>query len=153
MASVHQINTSEGGVPKLPRDTAVIDESGIVGDMQADQVHHGGPDQALCLYSLEVIEELQAEGHPISPGSAGENLTISGLDWGSLELGQRLSIGPEAIVEITWHATPCQKNAKWFVNGDILRMSQSRNPGYSRLYAKVLKGGSVKPGNPVELIV
>lgn len=114
MASVHQANTSEGGVPKLPRDTAVIDESGIVGDMQADQVHHGSPDQALCLYSLEVIEELQAEGHPISPGSAGENLTISGLDWGSLELGQRLSIGPEAIVEITWHATPCQKNAQWF---------------------------------------
>jgi MOSC domain-containing protein YiiM len=69
MAHVHQINLSKGGVPKLPVDEAVIDESGVVGDVQADRVHHGHPDQALCLYSLEVIQELQREGHPIGPGS------------------------------------------------------------------------------------
>ncbi len=152
MASVHQINTSQGGVPKLPRDEAVIDGSGIVGDKQADRIHHGSPDQALCLFSLEVIEEFRAEGHPISPGSAGENLTISGLDWGSLEPGQKLRFGPEVTAEITAYATPCNKNAQWFLQSDILRMSQSRNPGSSRLYAKVLKGGSVRSGDPVELI-
>lgn len=68
MGRVHQINTSNGGVPKLAVDRAVIDESGVASDEHADKVHHGRPDQALCLYSLEVIETLRSEGHSIAPG-------------------------------------------------------------------------------------
>ncbi|MFB3051541.1 MAG: MOSC domain-containing protein, partial [Acidimicrobiia bacterium] len=77
MADIHQINVSDGGVPKTSVDHAMINERGVVGDRQEDTVHHGSPDQALCLYSLEVIERFKAEGHPIEPGFAGENLTIS----------------------------------------------------------------------------
>lgn len=153
MAWLHQISISTGGVPKLPVAEAVIDVSGVVGDVQADRVHHGSPDQALCLYSLEVIEELQAEGHPIAPGSAGENLTLSGLDWGGLEPGAKLRIGPEVEIEVTHFTTPCQKNAGWFLEGDFTRMSQSRHPGSSRLYSRVLRGGSVRAGDEVELVV
>jgi MOSC domain-containing protein YiiM len=149
MARVHQINLSKGGVPKLPVDEAAIDESGVVGDVQADRVHHTGPEQALCLYSLEVIEELQREGHPIAPGAAGENLTLSGLDWPSLEPGARLFVGPEVEIEVTYHATPCEKNARWFVAGDFTRMSEKRHPGSARLYARVLRGGRVRTGDEV----
>ncbi len=49
MAVIHQINVSDGGVPKTSVDTAMIDERGVVGDRQEDTVHHGSPDQALCL--------------------------------------------------------------------------------------------------------
>jgi len=52
MATVHQINTSDGGVPKLPVPTAEVGLRGVVGDRQADTKYHGSPDQALCLYSL-----------------------------------------------------------------------------------------------------
>jgi len=151
MAQVHQINLSKGGVPKLPVDEAVIDETGVVGDVQADRVHHGRPEQALCLYSLEVIEELQREGHPIAPGAAGENLTLSGLDWPSLEPGARIFVGPEVEIEVTWHTTPCEKNARWFVAGDFTRMSHKRHPGSSRLYARVVRGGPVRTGDEVRL--
>jgi len=151
MAQIHQINLSKGGVPKLPVAEADIDESGVVGDIQADRIHHGRPDQALCLYSLEVIEELQREGHPIAPGSAGENLTLSGLDWSKLVPGARLSVGPEVMIEVTGYTSPCQKNARWFVEGDFSRMSQTRHPGSSRLYAHVLQGGQVKTGDEVAL--
>lgn len=151
MARLHQINVSNGGVPKLPVEEALIDASGVVGDVQADREHHGSPDQALCLYSLEVIEQLQAEGHPISAGSAGENLTISGLDWPAIGPGQLLRIGPEVEIEVTWHTTPCKKNAEWFLEGDFTRMSQRLHPGSSRLYARVLRGGGVRSGDEVEL--
>ncbi len=90
MAVIHQINVSDGGVPKTSVDDVMVNERGVVGDRQEDTVHHGSPDQALCLYSLEVIERFKAEGHPIEPGFAGENLTISGLDWSSIEPGARL---------------------------------------------------------------
>lgn len=152
VARLYQINLSKGGVPKLPVGTAIVDESGVVGDEQADRVHHGHPEQALCLLSLEVIQRFQEEGHPIAPGSAGENLTISGLDWNDVVPGSRYRIGESVEFEVTGYATPCSKNARWFVNGDFGRMSQRRHPGESRIYARVVKGGSITPGDPVELL-
>ena len=152
MSHIHQINVSNGGVPKRPVDQATIDERGLVDDHQADLVHHGSPDQALCLYSLEVIERLRAEGHPIEPGFAGENLTITGLDWHDIVPGVRLTFGTEVEAEVTFYTPPCSKNAGWFVGGDFTRMAQGSHPGESRVYAKVLKGGSVRPADEVALV-
>lgn len=149
MPHVHQINVSEGGVPKLPVDRAAVGLDGMEGDRQADRKHHGGPDQTLCLYSLEVIEMLRAEGHPIGPGSAGENLTIAGLDWDAVASRQRFRIGDALVIEITDVATPCAKNAQWFANGRFSRMSETRHPGASRWYARVLTPGVVATGDPV----
>ncbi len=151
MGQIHQINTSGGGVPKLPVDDAVVDETGIVGDVQADRVHHGHPEQALCLFSLEVIQSLQAEGHPIAAGSAGENITVSGVDWSEVVPGTTMAIGPVRAI-ITDYATPCSKNARWFSDGRFDRMSAGKHPGESRVYARVVEGGSISPGDPVELI-
>src|SRR4030067_3548339 len=90
---IFQINTSNGGVPKFSRGLAEITFDGLVGDLQRNLDVHGGPERALCLYSLERILALQAEGHPIYPGSAGENLTLSGLDWSLVYPGVRLQLG------------------------------------------------------------
>lgn len=152
MARIHQINVSNGGVPKLPVDRAAVGTDGMEGDRQADRKHHGGPDQTLCLYSLEVIEMLRSEGHPISPGSAGENLTISGLDWATVAPDQRFRIGETLVIEITDTATPCAKNAQWFADSKFSRMSDARHPGSSRWYARVLTPGVVATGDPVALI-
>lgn len=146
---VHQISVSSGGVPKTPVATAVIDDRGLVDDDQADKVHHGSPDQAICLYSLEVIQGLRSEGHPIEPGFAGENLTLSGVDWNDVVPGVRLTIGPKVKVEITDFTAPCSKNGQWFADGNYSRMLQRRHPGESRVYAKVLTGGVVSTGDVV----
>lgn len=151
VASLHQINVSDGGVPKLPVATAFVNVRGVVGDQQADRKHHGRPEQALCLYSLEVIEALQAEGHPIQPGNAGENLTVTGLDWSTIGAGNRLRIGDAVVVEITFPATPCAKNAGWFLDRNYGRMDNDEHPGWSRWYAKVLAGGQIEVGDAVEL--
>ena len=110
---------------------------------------HGGVDRALCLYSLELIEALQSEGHLIKAGSSGENLTISGLDWTFLKPGDQLHIGETLHIEITSFAEPCRHNAQWFLNKDYKRISQKVNPGWSRVYAKVLVEGMVKCGDRV----
>lgn len=151
MARVHQISASGGGVPKLAIESAVVDESGIVGDMQADRVHHGHPHQALCLFSLEVIERFQAEGHPVSPGVTGENITIVGLDWAEVVPGILMTIGP-VEVEITKYTSPCYKNAQWFLEGRFDRMHADKHPGESRVYARIVKSGLVTTGDPVSLL-
>lgn len=148
---VHQINVSSGGVPKLPVPEANFGTGGVEGDRHADTRHHGGPDQAVCIYSLEVIEGLQAEGHPIHPGSAGENLTVGGMDWAAVRPGVRLRVG-EALLEVTKPTSPCSKNARWFIRGEFNRMHDAKHPGWSRMYARVLEEGLVRTGDRVEFV-
>lgn len=149
---VQSINVSDGGVPKLPIRAAVIGSDGLAGDVQADRRYHGGPDKAVCLFSLEVIERFQAEGHPIAPGSAGENLTVAGIDWTAVTAGTQLRIGDDVLLEIVYPATPCSKNAQWFTDRDFRRMDFDRHPGQSRMYARVLAGGAVAEGDPVAIV-
>jgi MOSC domain-containing protein YiiM len=146
---VCQISVSDGGVPKRPVLEAVITKAGVEGDRQQNLKFHGGPDRAVCLYSLELIERLQDEGHSIDAGSSGENLTISGLEWEKLKPGDRLQVGPEVQIEIMNYTIPCEKIVQWFRDRDYKRISQKLNPGWSRLYAKVLREGLVRPGDEV----
>jgi MOSC domain-containing protein YiiM len=153
VGAVHQINLSPGGVPKLPIAGDVeVTTLGMVGDGHNDSRNHGGPDRALCLFSLEVIEGLQAEGHPISPGSAGENLTISGITWDELRSGDRLQIGDDVTAELITPTSPCAKNTAWFVQGDYRRMDDRLHPGSSRWNARVITEGVVRPGDSVRLM-
>ena len=149
-SAVFSINVSVGGVPKLPVPEAMITTNGVQGDKQRNRRFHGGPARAVCLYSLERIRELQSEGHPISPGSVGENLTLSGLDWPAVTPGAILRVG-DAQLEVTSYTQPCGQIRKSFVNNDIDRIAQAENPGWSRVYARVLKEGMVRVGDSVQL--
>lgn len=149
---VWQINVSDGGVPKRPVLKAIITKAGVEGDRQQNLKVHGGPDRAVCLYSQELIERLQDEGHSIEAGSSGENLTLAGLEWEKLQPGDQLRIGPEVRIEIMSYTTPCEKNAQWFRDRDYKRVSHKINPGWSRFYAKVLREGVVRPGDAVEIL-
>lgn len=150
--TIHQLSASNGGVPKRALEEARAFIGGLEGDAQADLKHHGGPERALCLFSLDRIEEMAAEGHPIAPGLAGENVTISGLDWSLVVPGARLRLGGEVLVEITSYTAPCFKNAAWFVEGDFNRMNQKTHPGCSRVYARVLEEGLLRSGDAVDLL-
>ena len=147
------IQASRGGVPKLPLESAEVTVEGLSVDRQADRKAHGGPLRALCLYSTEVIAKLAAEGHDIAPGHLGENITIEGIDWTQVKPGARMKLGAEVECEITTFTQPCWKNAQWFSDGDISRILQERNPGSSRVYARVLATGNISTGDDVVLTV
>lgn len=146
--AVSQISVSSGGVPKTAVDEAEVGVRGLTGDVQKARVHHGRPWQALCLWSADVIATLQAEGHPIEAGFAGENVTIGGVDWSELRGGMKLTIGAVEC-QLSLPAVPCSKNNAWFLGHDIDRMDHDLNPGSSRWYASVLTPGSISTGDPV----
>ena len=146
---LHQISVSNGGVPKRAVPHARVTKDGVEGDRQRNREAHGGPDRAVCLYSLEVIEALRKEGHSIAPGSAGENFTLAGLDWKHIGPGTRLRIGDEVHLEVVSYTAPCTHNRCWFKDEDFSRMSQKKHPGWSRVYARVLSEGTVRQGDPV----
>ncbi|MEO6212752.1 MAG: MOSC domain-containing protein, partial [Vicinamibacterales bacterium] len=106
--------------------------------------------RAVCLYSLDLIEALQGEGHPINPGSIGENLTLAGIEWGHMRAGARVEIG-ELAVEITSAASPCKKIAGSFREGEFIRVSHNVYPGWSRFYGRVVREGVVNVNDTVVL--
>ena len=144
------VNVSDGGVPKRPVPAATVTPQGLSGDRQQDLRYHGGPERAVSLFSLERIEALASEGHPISPGSTGENLTVAGIDWNAVVPGARLQVSAVELL-VTGYATPCSKIALSFEGGEVKRISHKLHPGFSRVYARVLAGGEVRTGDEVTL--
>ena len=149
---IYQLNCSGGGVPKLPVEEAQLTPTGLDRDRQRYPIFHGGKQRALCLYSLEVIQALQAEGHPIRPGSTGENVTVAGLDWKQLAPGARLVLGDEVVIEITSYANPCRNIRGSFGEGKFKRVSQKEHAGESRLYARVIRTGRLAVGQQVRVL-
>ena len=85
---VLHVNTSPGGVPKQSVERARVGQLGLEGDAHAHIGVHGGPHRAVCLLGIEVIRRVAAEGHPIAPGTVGENLTTEGLELAGLASGE-----------------------------------------------------------------
>jgi MOSC domain-containing protein YiiM len=137
------INSSGGGVPKRPVLFANVNSLGLEDDRHNDP-NHGGPDRAICIYPLELIKALRAEGHPIDIGTAGENFTVEDLDWSLMQPGVFVTVGAEVRLEVTSFTTPCRTIAASFTDGKFVRISQKLHPGWSRVYARVLIPGEVK---------
>jgi MOSC domain-containing protein YiiM len=144
------LQRSSGGVPKLPVDSANVGATGLEGDRQRKRLIHGGPSRALCLYSQERIEALAAEGHPITAGAAGENVTISGIPWESVTPGTRLILG-SVEVEVTSYTAPCRTIAGVFSDGQFKRIGQRKHPGWSRVYVRIVCAGRITVGDRVVL--
>jgi MOSC domain-containing protein YiiM len=147
-----QLSVSNGGVPKQPIETARVTPLGLEGDAHRDREHHGGPERAVCLFTMEAIRELQAEGHPLVPGALGENVTLEGLDWSAVQPGARLRLGDEVVLEITRYTTPCFNIRPAFRDGDYSLVSHKRHPGRSRVYARVVSTGVLRRGDPARLL-
>lgn len=150
--SISSINLSVGGVPKKPASVAKVSVNGLLGDAQDDKKHHGGPEKAVCLWSVERIRALQAEGHPIGIGTAGENVTIEGVDWNLLGPGAQLHLGNQVRLEVVSFTNPCKTIKGSFIDGKFVRIAQKLYPGWSRVYARVITEGEIRPGDAVEVI-
>lgn len=137
------------GLPKKAISHAVITWKGVDGDVQESRVHHGRPWQALCIWSTDAIESLQNAGHPIAPGYAGENITVSGIPAAAFRPGAHFRIG-KVRGFLSAYAIPCSQNNDWFLNKNFMAMSHERGD-FSRLYAMVTTCGEISVGDTFEL--
>jgi len=132
----------------------MVRELNLDGDRQADLSVHGGPEKAVYAYPSEHYEywkrELRDMDLPdMSWGMFGENLTTTGMDESSVNIGDEFRIGGVSV-RVTQPRMPCYKLGIKFGRSDIIK--RFRESGRSGFYFSVIKQGALQVGDSVELI-
>ena len=116
-------------------------EYGIRGDAHAGKWH-----RQVSLLAIESIERFNdSTGYGINPGDFAENVTIRGLDLLSIPVGEKIELGNDVILEITQHGKQCHHDCAIFQEVGKCAMPTEG------IFARVLKGGTVKVGETVKL--
>jgi MOSC domain-containing protein YiiM len=129
------------GERKTPVAQVELQENhGIVGDAHAGEWH-----RQVSLLALESIEKMQRMGLDVDAGDFAENLTTRGIDLPSLPIGTRLAVG-DVLIEVTQIGKECHTRCAIFNQaGDCVMPKEG-------IFARVLRGGVVKPGDRIEVL-
>lgn len=129
------------GEKKTPEPSVFLEaEHGVRGDA------HAGPGiRQVSLLAEESIGKMRARGLSVGAGDFAENVTVSGIDLPALGIGRRLRIG-EALLETTQIGKECHDRCAIYLQaGDCVMPREG-------VFAKVLRGGRVAPGDRVEVV-
>lgn len=135
------------GIFKRAVPSARIDAAGLAGDAVCDARHHGGPDQAVYVYTTDDYAWFErALGWGFAAGAFGENLTLDGCESGAVAVGDRFAFGA-VVLEATAPRIPCNTLATSLGKPALPRhFRAAERPG---CYCRVVRGGEASAGLPV----
>jgi len=134
--------SKDKGTRKHNVDEVILKEDlGIVGD-----AHAAGGNRQVSLLAEESIEKIKAKGIEVKAGDFAENITTRGLDLLGLNIGNKLRIGRDAILEIAQKGKECHTRCSiYYQAGDCVMPKEG-------VFAKVIKGGVIRPGDRLEVM-
>ncbi|MBY5163128.1 MOSC domain-containing protein [Salsipaludibacter albus] len=141
----------ETAIVKTATDGPVrLGDDHVEGDTQANEVHHGGRDQAVYAYDRASYDAWESERDQQLPsGFFGENLTLAGIDVDAARIGERWRIGDEVEVEVTSPRIPCAK-LDWRMQDTFQKTFLHADR--SGAYLRIVTPGDVRAGDVVEVV-
>jgi len=134
--------SKDKGTKKKPVDSGLVkEEFGLVDDAHADCTTH----RQISLLAEESIEKMRQMGLKVGPGDFAENLTTQGIDLPALPIGTRLLVGKEVLLEVSQIGKECHTRCAIFQQVGTCIMP------LEGVFARVIRGGVVKPGDPIEV--
>jgi len=123
---------------------APVDSIELVADYGVDKDAHAGTGRQVSLLDFGSMEAMREKLPTIGPGAFAENIAVEGLNDLGLAVGQKIKIGAAAVLEITQIGKTCHHGCEIRrIVGDCIMPKQG-------LFAKVLTGGPVRPGDQLE---
>lgn len=124
-----------------------ITVEGLSGDAVCDSRHHGGPDQAVYIYGAPDYAWWEGQlGHPIAPGTFGDNLTVTEWESSTAVVGDRFHIGPVTL-EVTSPRIPCSTLSRHMEDSAFVKKFRAaERPG---VYCRVITEGQVQANDEV----
>ncbi len=133
--------SSEFGRKKVNVErTLLIAGAGLLGDI------HGSTERPVSLLPCESFSKLSHPALKITPGDFAENIATLGLDFGNLRPGSRLRLGGSALIEVVQVGKECHNECEIRQKvGDCIMPVEG-------VFARVIRGGEIKTGNPTEVL-
>ncbi|NLG27155.1 MAG: MOSC domain-containing protein [Chloroflexi bacterium] len=111
---------------------------GLVGD-----AHAGYSEREVSLLGIESVHKVNREkGISAGPGCFAENLTTEGLDLLGLELGDRLQVGEQIVLEVIQIGKPPSDRHTYSYQGVSILPHRG-------VFCRVLRGGHVACGDRI----
>ena len=108
------------------------------------------------LVHSELLQELQSQGHPVVPGSIGENVTTAGVDLLALPRGAKLQIGAKAVVVVTGLRNPCAQLDSFSPGLTAAVLDRAPDGGLIRragIMGVVEVSGDVRAGDAISVVM
>ena len=129
----------KGTRKEVVAEVTLKEDYGVENDAHADCATH----RQVSLLARESIEKMRNMGFDVGPGDFAENITTEGIDLPSLKPGTRLSVGEEVTLEITQIGKDCHTGCAIFQQiGKCIMPKEG-------IFARVIRGGVVRPGDTV----
>jgi len=106
------------------------------------------------LMHSELFDFVAQRGHEVAQGELGENVTTAGIDLLSLPRGTRLTLGADAVIEVTGLRNPCTQ-----INGlsaGLMKQlvyvdDDGETVRLAGVMSVVIRGGVVRPGDGIRV--
>lgn len=138
MAEVVAVSLSEKKGKKKNQEKIYLEQNqGVRGDI------HKGTKRQVSLLAVESIRKIKERGLDVKPGDFAENITTEGVDLTKLKVGDKIKIGPQAVILITQIGKDCHSRCSiYYEAGDCVMPREG-------VFGDVLKGGEVKKGDTI----
>ena len=131
---------TKGTVKRDVGSGVLVEELGLEGDAHAGFAH-----RQVSLLAQEDVDTMKAKLPDLIPGSFAENLTVRGVDLGSLSVGDRIEAGP-TLLEVSQIGKECHTRCQvYHATGDCIMPKKG-------IFCRVLRGGPVRTGDPVRIL-
>jgi MOSC domain-containing protein YiiM len=156
---------SQPGLPKIEADAIqLLDNFGVEGDYHAGEfVRHRylakkdptKPNlRQVLLIDTTILAKLASQDIHLEPGMMGENIIVGGIGVMSLTLGTQVEVG-EALLEITEIRNPCYQLNEMHPHllEAVENSGTGSDPRNAGMMTRILKGGWVRPGDSVTVLL
>ena len=131
----------KGTRKKAVAEGVLKENYGLVGDAHADCCTH----RQASLLAMESIDKMKELGFEVGPGDFAENLTTQGVELLSLSVGTKISIGKDALLEVSQIGKECHGGCA--IRREIGECIMPREG----IFARVLSGGRVRAGDLIQI--
>lgn len=111
-----------------------------------DDAHAGEKIRQVSLLAIESIDKMKEKLPELKPGDFAENITTEGINLLNIKIGEKLKLGPSAIIEVKQKGKECKDRCEIFYKvGDCIMPKEG-------VFAKVIKSGKIKIGDEIKKI-
>jgi MOSC domain-containing protein YiiM len=135
------ISPERGQLKKEVHKANLIENYGLENDGHAGDWGR----QVTCLSWPSVQKANKKHRLHAGPGDFAENILIDGMELSDLKVGSKLKLGADAVLEVT----QIGKEEHPSIVNRTFGISLLPNEG---LFCKVIKGGEIKKGDPVQKV-